>query len=258
MRPVQWEEPCRSAVPRLGERKTGAALDRLGVTRFRRKGAKLAKRLAAVEEPGQLLWEGILEGLGYGGDSASFRLLAAGVPWARLRRRLLTLSSSAREDEALCLLSAGLAELAGAERDVRPARPGNAPQARLHGAARLAARFAGAGLPDALFRPLDSEEEAGPGLLKLLSVPGAIGRSRALEITANAVLPLLAALGPEPAGRAERIYARLPLSARYGAVRHLHQAVGADVRITTRRQQGMLYLLKEYCTQGGCGRCPLS
>jgi hypothetical protein len=28
--------------------------------------------------------------------------------------------------------------------------------------------------------------------------------------------------------------------------------------IDFRRQQGMLYLLKQYCTQGGCGRCPLS
>ncbi len=43
----------------------------------------------------------------------------------------------------------------------------------------------------------------------------------------------------------------------YGAVRHLHRAL-APVRPSARRQQGMLYLLKQYCTQGGCGRCPLS
>ena len=75
----------------------------------------------------------------------------------------------------------------------------------------------------------------------------------------NAVLPLLAALGPEEhTRRAETLYGLLPLPARYGAVRHLHDAIGADVAINARRQQGMLYLLKQYCTQGGCGRCPLS
>jgi hypothetical protein len=92
-------------------------------------------------------------------------------------------------------------------------------------------------------------------------VAGLIGRSRAIEVLANAVLPCLAAAGPEAAvRRAEAVYARLPLPARYGAVRHLHEAVGgaAGVRANFRRQQGMLYLLKQYCTQGGCGRCPLS
>ena len=37
----------------------------------------------------------------------------------------------------------------------------------------------------------------------------------------------------------------------------MHRAL-APVRPSARRQQGMLYLLKQYCTQGGCGRCPLS
>jgi hypothetical protein len=96
-------------------------------------------------------------------------------------------------------------------------------------------------------------------LLRLLTVPGAIGRSRAIEIAANVVLPLLAAMhGGRHEGAAERLYALLPLLARYGAVRHLHEAVGGGVRLNARRQQGMLYLLKQYCTQGGCGRCPLS
>ncbi|MGH7606767.1 MAG: hypothetical protein ACREME_05465, partial [Gemmatimonadales bacterium] len=128
-------------------------------------------------------------------------------------------------------------------------------------------------------------------LIAALTVPGLIGRPRAVELLANAVLPCLAALGPEVrARRAEALYRGLPLSARYGAVRHLHEAVGGRisenrkpktgrdpdrfrfsdfrprqdtgngiaVRVGFRRQQGMLYLLKQYCTQGGCGRCPLS
>jgi hypothetical protein len=83
-------------------------------------------------------------------------------------------------------------------------------------------------------------------------------------------VPLLAAAGPEErARRAEAIYHGLPLPACYGAVRHLHEAVGAQnvnrksengsgdlaarseagVRINFRRQQGMLYLLKQYSTR---------
>ena len=92
-----------------------------------------------------------------------------------------------------------------------------------------------------------------------LIAPGLIARGRAVEIIANAVLPRLAALGPERrARRTEAIFACLPVPVRYGAVRHLHEAVGEGVRMSFRRQQGMLYLFNHYCTQGGCGRCPLS
>jgi hypothetical protein len=92
-----------------------------------------------------------------------------------------------------------------------------------------------------------------------LTVPGLIGRSRAVEMAGNAVLPCLAALGPDARTRlAEALFRRLPLPARYGAVRHLHEAVGGALAVDFRRQQGMLYLLKQYCTQGGCGRCALS
>jgi hypothetical protein len=93
-------------------------------------------------------------------------------------------------------------------------------------------------------------------LLAALTAPGAIGRGRAIEIAANAVLPCAAAAGLDEA--AEAVYARLPSPAIYGSVRHLHQALGKAVPPNARRQQGMLYLLREHCTQGGCGRCVLS
>jgi hypothetical protein len=102
-------------------------------------------------------------------------------------------------------------------------------------------------------------EGALKALTRLFAVPELIGPSRAREMLANAVFPLLVALGPnDRRRRVEALYRLLPLPARYGAVRHLHEAVGAEIRVNARRQQGMLYLLKQYCTQGGCGRCPLS
>jgi len=50
----------------------------------------------------------------------------------------------------------------------------------------------------------------------------------------------------------------LPRPAAYGPVRHLDDALGGAVRVDARRQQGMLFLRRHYCTQGRCGSCPLS
>ncbi len=70
---------------------------------------------------------------------------------------------------------------------------------------------------------------------------------------------MLAAARMEPRpGWAMDLYRSLPRPAKYGAVRHLDEAVGTDVRVNGRRQQGMLFLLRNYCTQGRCGSCPLS
>ncbi len=100
---------------------------------------------------------------------------------------------------------------------------------------------------------------AAGALVRALSVPGLIGRARAVELAVNAVLPSAAAVAgsADEESHAGAVYGALPLPVRYGAVRHLHRAL-APVRPSARRQQGMLYLLKQYCTQGGCGRCPLS
>jgi hypothetical protein len=93
-------------------------------------------------------------------------------------------------------------------------------------------------------------------LIDAVTVPGLVGRPRAVELLTNAVLPVIAAAGED--SLAEAAYGALPLPARYGAVKHIHAALGGEVPLNARRQQGMLYLLKQYCTQGGCGKCPLS
>ena len=271
-RPALWREPCLSAVARTGAPAVGATLDRLGEMRFRARAADFARRLA-VEEPDQVLWQALIEALGYGSEHAAYRAVAARAPWRTLREAMPVAAPMATRAatayERLSAVAAGSA--AGHGRAVRPA---NRLENRLRGAATLAARFAGRGplacLAEGLegtsdqgysegARPTRLEAQAVTAMITLLTVPGNIGRSRAVELVANAVLPCLAALGPEGrARRAEALYARLPLPARYGAVRHLHEAAGRAVRVDFRRQQGMLYLLKQYCTQGGCGRCPLS
>jgi hypothetical protein len=241
-------EPCRSAVDRIGTAATGAALDTLGSMRFRQKVAAWRRRLKGVD-PEQALWEGLLESLAYGGNRALFRLVAQAVPWnvaPELAHR------GVLGDE----LARACASPAPANSHRRNTRPGNSPAVRAAGAAALAARFvARGGIGAALLVPL-AREDGVAVLLRTLTVPSLVGRARAIETAANGVLPIAAALcGGD---RFEAMHASLPLPARYGSVRHLHEAMGGDVPLDTRRQQGMLYLLRQYCTQGGCGRCPLS
>lgn len=92
--------------------------------------------------------------------------------------------------------------------------------------------------------------------------PALVGRSRALEIALNAVLPAAAAAGgPSLAAQARRLYAALPRPASYGATRFIENALASEgmrVKITARRAQGLLELRQNWCTAGGCGRCSLS
>lgn len=254
--PPRWQEPCRDSVGRLGAADVARTLDRLGDMRFRAAAASLAKRLAAGEAPDDLLWQGVLEALGYGGQRLRFQRLAAALPWSHLSPRLTADTASERRAQALhALVTADSGAPAPVTGSLRPA---NRFEKRLEGAAALAVRYP-SGLASAVLSfPKLEPKAAARELLRLLTVPRTVGRSRAIEIAANAVLPLLAAVeGGHYERAAARIYSLLPLPARYGPVRHLHEAL-MDVRIDARRQQGMLYLLKQYCTQGGCGRCPLS
>jgi hypothetical protein len=261
-RPALWREPCFSAVARSGAAAVAAALDRLGDMRFRAKAAEFTRQLSA-EPPDSVLWRALIQALGFGGARATFGNVAETVSWAELREAMLAAPVFTRAATAYALLIAAAGPPGGRTRALRPV---NRPENRLRGAAALAARFADRGPLDWLDEalelrsapPSEYDGRAVSTAITMLTVPVLIGRSRAVEVLANAVLPCLAALGPEArARRAEALYARLPLPGRYGAVRHLHEAAG-PVRVDFRRQQGMLYLLKQYCTQGGCGRCPLS
>ncbi len=224
-RPALWQEPCRTSIARLGAAAAGAALDGLGDERFRAKAAAFARRLSC-QPAGEALWQGLLEALGYGGDRRAFRALAERLSWAELRALIMPWPAPARADEAR---------------------------------RRLAARFAARGLLDLLTPLRQPAADTRKALERALTVPGAIGPGRAQEILANAVLPMASVYGGGVLARAAaEVYAGLPLPVRYGAVRHLHRAVGDRLEMSARRQQGMLQLLRQYCTQGGCGRCPLS
>jgi len=269
-RPSRWREPCQGALERLGAEAVMAALDGLGQQRFREK-AEAMRRLLEEAPADEVVWQGLLEALGYGGDRQAFRVLALEVPWRRIAERLHRLPASRRVDEARLLLASAAPTLAGR---AGQGRPGNEGWRRLEGAARLAARFCAGGLASRLQAVLagSAPGDSAPLLAALRAAGGPwsrqafIGRGRALEIAINVVLPYAAARGDSVlAQKAEALYRRLPRPAPYGALRHLDQAVGWGVRVDARRQQGMLHLFHYYCRQGGCtrpsvkgDRCPLA
>jgi Protein of unknown function (DUF2851) len=163
-------------------------------------------------------------------------------------------------------------------------RPANHPARRLAGLARLIAggcddllaRARGAllseGAPAALLALLTVEAQDAwadrltPWGPLLGSAPALIGRGKALELALNAVLPMLLAEAERDhrellAGAALRCFHALPTPQPYGRTAHLQRALSQGGNSLIRgadRSQGALYLWRQYCTRGGCGRCPLS
>lgn len=156
-------------------------------------------------------------------------------------------------------------------------RPENAPARRVAAAAALLDR---AGAPSALLSVADAGSTAEAVAPLLVTAggywrthhdvcagpcrlpPALIGRSRALEIVVNVLLPAACAAGDAAAAaRARALFARLPRPAVYGATRFIENALASEglrVPAGARRAQGLLALQRDWCTQGGCGRCGLS
>ena len=141
-------------------------------------------------------------------------------------------------------------------------RPANKPERRLRALATLFVR-AGADLPSYARETVLAAEK-----LKLLVArwqvggePALLGPDRAQELVVNAVLPFVA-LDASLRPRALALLEALPAGASYGKTRFLeHNLKRANGKKRVRgvlAQQGLLGLLNDWCSQGGCGRCPLS
>jgi hypothetical protein len=325
-RPARWQEPCRTALARLGPAAVAALLEEAGDARFREKANAFAAAMAAVKEE-EVLYRGLLEGLGYSRNRDPFRRLAEALPWQVLRRLLTAERPKGRvvAAEASLLATARFLPMevsvdsyvaalqewwwAQSGRDTRqetqntgsvrvpcPAsrvstflpweltgRPQNHPARRLAGAARLLMRHVDEGLLAGLLAAINEGPAALAGALKvtgdgywrdhydLTSGParlpaGLIGPGRAGELAVNIVLPFALAWaeshGDEALAEAAlTVYRHHPRTSSYGQLRSLSAALGGRATAGARRQQGMLYLFRRYCRQGGCadgGGCPLS
>jgi hypothetical protein len=269
-----WREPCRDALGRLGEADVRAALRAAGRQRFE---AKVAALQAAVAEIGEAeaVWRALLDALGVGGDRDGFRRLATAFP-AALARSLI---AAAAPEAAADRLAAALTWVAGLERPppvesaalparLRPAlagsgRPANRPERRLAGLAALYARCGG-DLPGAV-RASVGAADAAKRLVTAWQVArggvALIGPERARELVLNVVLPF-AAGDPALRERALGLLEGIGAGATYGKTAFLEANLrppgGRRLARTALEQQGLLALLGEWCSRGGCGRCPLS
>ncbi len=174
--------------------------------------------------------------------------------------------------------AAGLPALAPRIWKLWGVRPANFPGRRIAAAAALLGAL---GEPSALLRALSAattNEAIAPFLAARASgywlhhhdlcagasrmPPAYVGRSRAIEILINAVLPAACASGdPALESAARALFAKLPRAAVYGVTRYLEEALaseGVRVPVNARAAHGLLALNRDWCTQGGCGRCPLS
>ena len=250
-------------------------LDKAGDARFRFKAANFRHRLLEVSPP-QVLYEGIMEALGYAKNKTPFVNLSRIITIDQLE----SLQKAASKKEGVILLQRKL--LAAANQvsgwNTYKIRPSNSPVRRLMAIPRLLNRYREdgllAGLRSEILRS-GTKNKSGPGALvkALLVTAGSreinsftlLGKERAGEIIVNVLLPFFYALGKGqkkiPLSRKSLgIYRDFPGYAANSIITHMSQQLrlaGKTVK-TARRQQGLLHTYKEWCRRGRCSECPLS
>ena len=268
-----WEALSSHGYPQpAGKNELGLLLDRAGDRRFLARSAWF-QRLLAEQDPDQVLYEGLLEGLGYRFNQQPFLKLAQRAPYEALARAA-DRSSGTNRAQALESLLLSLAGFPPPDNDVKPprrgiglgpalsvkewrlfrVRPSNHPRRRIAGAARVLDRFMDAGLARGLTQAATGPKEL-TAALTVESDPGAngsfIGQGRARDLAVNAALPFmhgLAAVRREMAAAeaALDLYARFPKLQENELTREMaaqlidHAWNGAAS--SARRQQGLLHL----------------
>ena len=217
-------EPLGYSRPASKEQ-AGELLDRAGDQRFEGKVREFATLLNETERAGdsgdQVLYEGLMEGLGYKANRQGFLSLAHRTPWSRL----VELTSGMDEEQGWLALRGWMSQVSGLERKLTTAdadqklpsgvgpplapgdwrlsglRPVNHPLRRIAGAAGLVLQFREVGLTAGLQAICDADDPR--KLTKALMKPskdglsGAayIGQDRARDLAVNVVLPFLQAAG---------------------------------------------------------------
>lgn len=238
--------PCALSAAR-GE-SFAQTLERMSLRRLRAKAVRV-EPVVRAHGPGQALYGFALEVLGGSANREPFAALARRLPLAALLER-----AAPDADRPLALT----AELKGAAAGLVVRRAGLRPMAspgrRLEAAGKLFARWWPArepAWPAALTPPLSWKLAAAPG----------IGRSAAVELMVNAVLPVALAAGLWEEDAVAAAWRELPSPGTYGRLKTLEGWLGgatAPPFDSAARLQGGLLLHNDYCTRGACGRCPLS
>lgn len=265
--PPLWQEPCCDAVARHGPDAVREVLASAGRERLAARSQRLLDDAVQIGA-GEALWRALFDVLGQGGDREGFRRLS--------RVLTLTLAQTIRRDRGAGLLEGSLLYVAGLAarpegletllpQPLRPAlqggtgRPANRPQRRLAAVAHLLER-ADNDLSSYVTNSVMAAKDAA-ALVAAWQIPSLLGPEKASELVLNVVLPL-AERAPALAAKASELKRQLPAQRAYGKTefleQHLRRPDGKRLVRTALEQQGLLALLGDWCSQGGCGRCALS
>ncbi len=244
--------------------------------RFRKRSNGYLERLLE-EDADEMLYRGIMESLGYSRNRHAFLKLAHLASWRRLCRagegmtgpqraygvrRILTVTAGLEEGESAVRTESLGEEMDRGEWRFAGVRPGNQPLTRIEGAAALAARFLDAGLVRGL-RPAVTGDSLG-SLVRALTVNEGgrtlIGKSRALDMAVNHVLPFFHAWGVLVEGgslaeNALRLYWRAPRLAENEMTREMASLLEVEGRLLKGAvaQQGLIQMYREMLADGADG-----
>lgn len=154
-------------------------------------------------------------------------------------------------------------------------RPANHPARRLRAVSFLIARYLDKGLVNGLVRTIGNLKSGEPYPHKCLMVEDSgessntswkarlLGRGRAQLILVNVILPFAYALGKKEENsrlrrRALDLFRHFPSTGDNIILRHFRRLFGRRLKLDAQQEQGLLRLEKVFCSQGKCGRCPLS
>lgn len=243
--PVE-DRPCRRLFdgnPKLAR----TVLTNAGAKRIIVKSRHFAAELASCQSSRrQVLYESLMEALGYRHNAKAFRFIASRIPY----------DSAMSEHENL--EQAYLAVANFVEWDMRNVRPGNSPQKRL----AAAARFFGNGQMEQLMDLTDFSPNGCRKILSLLGRSGLMGRARASAVLASALVPIAIAerriaappewLPPEDLSSPMRLTAFRMLGRDHNpAAFYLNNGL---------RMQGLLQIHREFCLElyPDCKNCDVA
>ncbi len=274
----------------LSREQLGRILDQAGKERFLNKSYSFFQDMER-EDAEEVVYQGILEALGYSRNRDPMRELARRLPWRavqdiawgapqhqrRLALRCLLLTVAGlpgrmpEDKERGEFYSEGVRPISETPMDPRAwcfagVRPSNQPHRRLAGAAALLAGYLDTGLLAGLL-PL-AQQKSVAALRNALTVADGgvtlIGRDRALDVAVNVVLPALYACGSLVADQALVesclcLYRQAPRLADNEITREMAELLG--VAGTTRgagamRQQGLLHLYQVLLETSGVQQLP--
>jgi len=289
-------EPCRQSERRLEPIALGQFLDLQGEARFMARVVCLTERLKH-EDPAQVLYEGIMEALGYSRNQEAFKELARRLPlidaevvvkaggWDAVYHLLLERGGLGDSSPTTLL---PCREVRRERWEVGPpqhvcekirwlqqgVRPVNQPARRMLAFSHLLERYVNTGLLDGLMAVMGRAAQGGgqceleAALLvdvkdepvtadKCKRQPALLGQEWAGVIAVNILLPFACARGLE--SQALELYRGYKPLAENEITREMSELldISKETVKSACRQQGLIHLFKLFCADRRCRECPL-